>query len=64
MGFKGLRRNLLILGGGGGKIMRMLRFIRVKPAREVSQNHNVIDEKQFPLKRIALTLSLSQDQKM
>ena len=44
--------------------MRMLRFIRVKPAREVSQNHNVIDEKQFPLQRIALTLSLSQDQKM
>ena len=42
----------------------MLRFIRVKPAREVFQNHNVIDEKQFPLQRIALTLSLSQDQKM
>ena len=32
----------------------MLRFIRVKPAREVFQNHNVIDEKQFPLQRIAL----------
>ena len=44
----------------------MLRFIIAKPAREVFglQNHKVIDEKQFPLKKIALTLSLSQDQKM